>query len=269
MSDLIKKDYPAVDNFEGWEDGVEGHDRPQGAGVIQGTSVKFTNDSTWVTRDKIELESNLELVAVDVARVVQKWEDGSPIETIVLEPHQKFPDIESMNEAIPRDQWVEGPDGKPRGPWQAQHILYMVDLMTMEKYTFATGTVGGRIAIGELRDKLVWMRRVRGLNVYAVIVLRDKFMNTRFGGRQRPFFSIVRWVKLGTEGGDVAALPAPATPVADSPSLVLEPSLKEELNDSIDDLPGLGTAETPPKKPAKPGKAAAKNGKRANTLEAG
>src|SRR6516162_4538713 len=114
MSALVKKELPTVDNFAGWEDGVEGHERPEGAGVIQGTLVKFTNDSAWVTRDDDEIPSDLELVAVDVARVVQRWENGSPVETRVLEPGEKFPDIEAMNDAIPRDQWGEGPDGKPR-----------------------------------------------------------------------------------------------------------------------------------------------------------
>jgi hypothetical protein len=269
MSALVKKEMPAVDNFAGWEDGVEGHERPEGAGIIQGTLVKFTNDSTWVTRDDDELPSDLELVAVDVARVVQKWEDGSPVETIPLEPGQKFPDVDAMNAEIPQDQWGEGPDGKPRGPWQAQHILYLVDLKTMDKYTFATGTVGGRIAVGDLRDKLVWMRRVRGPAVYPIVTLADKFMNTKFGGRQRPHFQIVRWVKLGGEG--VEALPPP--PATPTPAVTLapvqEPTLAEEMNDSIDDLPGLGTAESTSPKPAKASVKAAPNRKRVSTLEAG
>ncbi|HMF06895.1 MAG TPA: hypothetical protein VKE72_07775, partial [Methylocella sp.] len=203
----MKKDPASIDNFAGWEDGVEGDDQPQNAGIIQGSLVKFTNEAAWVTRDGDELSANLELVAVDVARVVQRWQDQQPIETIILEPHQKFPDIEEMNEKIPHKEWVKGPDGQLRGPWQAQHILYLLDPNTMDKLTFPTGTTGGRIAIRELRDKLVWMRRLRGPNVYPVITLADKYMNTRFGGRQRPHFVIRRWVRLGGDGGEVEALP--------------------------------------------------------------
>jgi hypothetical protein len=269
MSNLIKKELPAVDNFGGWNDGVEGHDRPQGAGVIQGGLLKFSNEATWVTRDDDEIPTDIvNLVVVDVARVVQRWESGRPIKTIILEPHQNFPDIEMMNEEVPREQWVEGPDGHPRGPWQAQHILYLVDLETLEKYTYPTGTAGGVIAVGELVEKLVWMRRLKGPNVYPAVVLTDTFMKTRFGGRQRPYFKIVRWVRLGGEGDAAEALPPPpTTPAAQAVPLVpvQEPSLSEEMNDSIDDLPGLGTAETtsPAKKPAK-----ASNGKRASKSEA-
>src|SRR6516165_1882788 len=128
MSDIVKKDRPnVIDGFEGWEDRFEGDDRPEGAGIIQGILLKFTNEATWVTRDGDELPANLELVAVDVGRVLQKWQDQQPVETIILEPHQKFPDIEKMNEETPKEEWVEGPDGQMRGPWQAQHIVYLLD----------------------------------------------------------------------------------------------------------------------------------------------
>jgi hypothetical protein len=124
----------------------------------------------------------------------------------------------------------------------------LLDLKTMDRFTFATGTTGGRIAIGELRDKLVWMRRVRGPNVYPVVTLGDVFMKTRYGGRQRPHFQIVRWVRLGGEGaGEAAALPAPAQPVAaDSPPLVPGPT--EDLNDSVSDI-GCEEVSEPVKPP--------------------
>src|SRR6516164_9612391 len=239
-NDVVKKDPTSIDNFAGWDDGVEGDDRPQGAGIIQGNLIKFTNEAMWVTRDGDELSADLELVAVDVGRVVQKWSDGQPVETIILEPHQKFPDVEEMNEKVPKREWVEGPDGNMRGPWQAQHILYLFDAGPMDKYTFPTGTTGGRIAIGELRDKLVWMRRLRGPSVHPVITLADKFMNTKWGGRQSPHFKIVRWVSLGGEGSEVEALPPPpptppaqqTTAQSESPlKEVKEPTIQEDMND--------------------------------------
>src|SRR6516165_1466783 len=169
MNDIVKKDPTSIDGFAGWNDGVEGDDRPEGgAGVIQGVLIKFTNEGKWVTRDGDELPADLELAAIEVLRVVQKWTpDGQPDgPPVILEPDQKFPDIEEMNDKAPREEWGEGPDGKPRGPYQGQHVLYLLDLKTMDKYTYPTGTGGGRIAIRELRDKLVWMRRWRGSNVY-------------------------------------------------------------------------------------------------------
>jgi hypothetical protein len=240
---MKKEGRPAVDNFEGWEDGIEGHERPQGAGIIQGVLLKFGNDAAWTTRDQEEISPDLELVVVDLARVTQRWQDGQAVETRILEPGEKFPDVDAMNEAIPRTEWIEGPTGEPRGPWQNQHLVYLLDLQTMDRFTFATGTTGGRIAVRELRDKLVWMRRLRGPNVYATVTLGDTFMPTKFGGRQRPHFTIVRWVRLGSEVPvEAAALPAPAETAA--LPLVESPPVAEDLNDDLPD-------DLAPPKPAK------------------
>jgi hypothetical protein len=282
MSDIVKKDPTSLDNFAGWEDGIEGSDRPQGGGIIQGVKIKLSNTAAWLQRDDEEMPPNLELIAINVLRVVQMWgADGMPVneETIILEPHQMFPDIEAMNEKVPRSKWVEGPDGQMRGPYQASHVLYLLDPQSMDKYSYPTSTVGGRIAIRELRDKIMWMRRLRGPNTYPVIILSTTFMNTRFGGRERPHFKIVRWVRLGGEGGEVEALPPPAHPTTSPPepplNEVAEPSLQEDLNDSLPDFDENAKAAAPPlpnprrdlKKPAKP--SAKKPPPKRNILDAG
>ena len=173
-----------VDGFAGFEDEVEGATQPESRGVIHGTRIKFTNEATWVTSDDEELPAELELIVVDIGRVVQRWNDGQPIETIVLAPGQKYPDVNALNAAVPKDEWTEGPDGKPRGPWQAQFIVYLLNGQTMDRYTYPTGTIGGAIAVCDLVDRTNWMRRFRGPDVFPVVALADVFMRTRFGGRQ-------------------------------------------------------------------------------------
>jgi len=106
VTNIVKQEATAVDSFAGWDDSTEGQERSEGAGLIQGTLLKFSNSATWITRDDDVIEPTLELVAVEVLRVVQKWCDGKPVETKILGPGEKFPDIDAMNEAIPRDQWV-------------------------------------------------------------------------------------------------------------------------------------------------------------------
>jgi hypothetical protein len=100
--------------------------------VIKGALVKFTNEGTWVTGDD-ELSSELELVVVDIARVVQKWppDEGPPIETRMLGPGEKFPNITALNEATPQSEWRTGPDGVKKGPWQACHIVYFLNPKTI------------------------------------------------------------------------------------------------------------------------------------------
>ena len=147
-------------------------------------------------------------------RIVQKWIDQKPVETRILEPGEKFPDIEALNEAAPKSEWHEGPDGKMHGPWQIQQILYLLNLDTMDRFTFPTGTVGGFIAIRELVDKTTWMRKLRGPNVYPRVALRDLFMNTKYGGRQRPHFEVKGWVQLGSDGSRRSAAGAEADFIA-------------------------------------------------------
>jgi hypothetical protein len=271
--------------FNGWNDDTENSDDDRGGGggggIIQGTLIKFTNEAKWVTRDGDELPKNLGLVAVSVVRVVQKWTpdrepDGPPL---ILEPNQKFPNIEEMNNKAPREEWGEGPDGKPCGPYQGQHVLYLLDLETMDKYTYPTSTVGGRIAIRDLRDKLCFMRKLRGPDVYPVVTLSDTFFPTRFGGRQRPHFVIKQpggWVRLGGggEGGEVQAVTPPSSPATpqqaldqfakpaakpapqtDLPLTTVEtPTLGEEMNDALPsfDAPAAAKLEiaSEPKAPA-------------------
>jgi hypothetical protein len=201
-----------VDGFAGYESRTEGGDQQQASNVIQGSVVKFTNEANWVTRDGMELSPDLELVAIDVTRVVQKWKDQVPVETRRLEPGEKFPDLDQLNADTPRSEWGKGPDGQPRGPWQNQHILYLLDPATLDQFSYPTGTVGGAAAIGELVKKIKIMRNFKGPHVYPVVCLSDKLMQTKFGGRQRPHFLIKRWVPMGNGSEEHVLLPAPTRP---------------------------------------------------------
>jgi hypothetical protein len=225
-----------LDGFTGYDDRVEGDDRPQGGAVIQGVIIKFSNEGEWITGDGDELSRELELVAVDIARIVQKWINQKPEETIFVAPGQKFPDIEEMNEKAPRSEWRENLNGEMVGPWQMQNALYLVDLQTLDKYTYPTSTTGGSIAIRELCDKVKWMRRRRP-DTNAVVTLSDVHMNTRFGGRQRPHFKIVRWIGLDGEGALSTSKPlALEGGTAALVHEVKEPSLKEDLDDDLPDF---------------------------------
>src|SRR5262249_36906747 len=84
--------------------------------------------------------------------------------------------------------------------------------VTMDRFSFPTGTVGGSIATRDLTDKVKWMRKFRGENVFAVVSLGDTFMNARFGGRQRPHFEVKRWIRFGGGGEPLAVAGPPPVP---------------------------------------------------------
>jgi hypothetical protein len=221
-----------VDGFDEFEDGIEGNEERTGS-VVQRPIIGFTNEAEWVNKDSDEkLPADRELVAIQHFRIVQKWKDGAPVkdEERVLEPGEKWPDVRKLNDAVPREEWVDGPDGQPRGPWRAQHVIRLFDPRTMERFSYPTGTVGGGIAIRDLCERIRLMRQYRGENVYPVVTLTNVFMPTRYGGRQRPHFNIVKWITLGSGGGVLS----PTTPSAlPGPQTITPPSAKEVTGDEV------------------------------------
>jgi hypothetical protein len=219
---------PLVDGFDGYNDRVEGtDDDSEVAGrLIQGTLIKFTNEAKWVTREGEEISPTLELIPVDALRVVQKWDVKRPVETIIVPLNEKIPNVDALNAKCPREEWRMY-QGKLIGPWQFQRVVYFIDPLTMDKFTWPTGTTGGGICVREeLVEKVKLMRQFRSEHCYMVCTLSDTFMNTKNGGRQRPHLIVKRWVTLG--GGDIKVLPEPEL------KTVTEPTLKEQMgNDEV------------------------------------
>ena len=80
---------------------------------------------------------------------------------------------------------------------------------------FLTSTIGGGIAVRDLRASTDMARRLRGNdNLFARIQLRDAFMKTGTGGRQRPAFTVIDYISIGNPGSPGGAqLNAPVGPI--------------------------------------------------------
>jgi hypothetical protein len=226
-----------------YENESDGFNQPDEANrIIVGLMEKF-NDGEWTTGG-LPADKKRRIVAVATNTIIQRWKDGETIETITEKP---LPDVKLLNETVPREEWEIGING-PREPYQITHVVYLLNLDDAERTTFINSTVGAAIAVSRLKDKVVWMRRMRGENVFAQLDLTWAPMPTRFGMRKRPEFRIIGWIVLGPGGG---ALPPsseqpkqlpPAAPKQDvgprqtaplAPKKVEEPSLAEELDDDI------------------------------------
>jgi hypothetical protein len=253
---LITATPPPFDGLDGYTDKVEGTENRKNSGLLRGTVLKFGNTAEWEIKDDGEvLGPEIRLILTDVARVVTKWgADKKPAETVVLGHGEQFPDVEDWNDKTPKSEWIDGLNG-PRGPWQTQQIVYFVDPRSMAQFSWPTSTTGGAIAIRELMDSVKAMRRFRP-GACPLIELSSKFMNTKFGGRQRPHFVIHNWVGLPGNEPQPAALPAPTATVQS----VKPVTLQEELNDEIP------TFENPKENKGKPAKQrAAKKAAQAST----
>jgi hypothetical protein len=237
MGEVVKPKPQALDNFGSFDDSVQGiDDDGRSAGILAGIRLKFLNTARWETPDGDDY-TDRELTAINVRRTEIYWGEDAPKEVRELAPGEKYRDLEALNKTIPKSEWREGPDGKPQGPWQRQHILELVNLEDMQRYSWPTSTIGGSRCIRDLRDRILLMRRFRGENVYPTVRLTDTFMPTRHGGRQRPHLEVKSWIKIGTEETEAAlpqqqqaALPqtsAPAQPATTEHS-VSEPTAKAQ-----------------------------------------
>jgi hypothetical protein len=129
-------------------------------------------------------------------RVVQKWQDKLPIETVILKRGQNL-DLKRMNEDTPKREWVKGPDGKLCGPWQRQYLVYLLNPKTMTRYTFVTGSLGGGVAVRELEQAIDDRQKWAQKSLRPIVTLSDAHWPTQFGDRRRPEFLIVDWRDFG------------------------------------------------------------------------
>jgi hypothetical protein len=228
------KDKQVVAADDRYDDGFS-DSTPTGR-TIQGSFLKFA-EGKW-TESGVPVPVSLKLWTIETTTVIQRWKDQRVIEEISERP---LSDVNELNAAVPQEEWERDRNGKPKPPYQLTAILYLLNPETMEKYTFPTSTVGGSIAVSELKDSVAFMRRYRGESTLAVVELSSKLMRTQYGDRLRPFFKILEW--RAPSGGAASLPPAQnTTPPAiaaptTAPSLpskkVEEPTRREMLGDEV------------------------------------
>lgn len=166
--------------------------------LIKGTKLKFL-DGEWVSRDG-PISPDTELVVINVIKALQKWVPGrnGPAVTQVLSAGEKFPDLDALNNAAPEEEWRDH-FGKQVGPWEGVYAAYLVNMSTMETFTFVApiGTVGSKLAVLDLKERIRLARAVRNAPVFAIVSLNSVLMPTKWGGRDRPHFEVKRYELLG------------------------------------------------------------------------
>ena len=206
--------------------------------VIQGEILRCV-DGHWGIRDGTVIPPETVLLAIATNEAMQCWRDQTPVDTIIKRPDEPLPDVDELNAQIPRETWELGLDGQPRPPWQHVYIAYFVNIADASLYTFINSTIGARIAVEKLRDRVKWMRALRGANVAPLVQLDAREMRTKFGTKMRPEFTIIEWREIGGGGGGRGLQNEPARQIAQSnPAAqvgrpVRPVTASEEMNDQI------------------------------------
>ena len=178
--------------------------------IIKGQILKWNETSGWCDRDGLRPPETM--LAIALSEALQCWKNRKPVETIVDKP---LPDVNDLNEAVPRSEWELDLAGKPKGPWSHQVIVYLIDPTSGGFYTYLNSTIGARIVVEQLKEKVITMRALRGARVVPVVKLSHRPMKTSFGIKHRPEFEVLDWRHWGGGG---SAVSGPATPQISGPT---------------------------------------------------
>jgi hypothetical protein len=203
---------------------VDGFDERDDAPTGGGDFVKFdaATESKWFRRDGSPVSKG-PYVPIDCQKELIRWQDKKIVDRLAPQAGEPFPTADELNEKIPKSEWEEGFDGAPKGPWQLQYTIFLIDPANGAKIIAANSTTGHKIAYAELKDCIQTMRQIRGERVYPLVQLGAKPMRSKYGIKLRPSFEIIGW--RGHGGAPLPALP-PGKPVT-------PPSSDEIISDAI------------------------------------
>jgi hypothetical protein len=196
--------------------------------LIQGGRAKWI-DKVW-TMDGTPPREEDRFLATGTGFALQRWVDGLP-EVILKEPGKSLPDVDELNDAIPRDEWPIGKfTGQPEPPWKVVAFVYLLRLHDAAMFTHINNTWGTRMCVRSVRERIRNMGVLRGASVFPIVRPTSAPMpSKKFPGRFRPELEIVHWRQIG--GNQPAQIEPPKQVEIGKP--VEEPTTKEEMNDEI------------------------------------
>jgi hypothetical protein len=206
--------------------------------VIRGTLLKYSKNLWTLGQDKLPAPRDFRAVAIETRAAWVKWQDGKPVDYIWRILGRPLPGEDELPD---QDQklWERDEKGEPKRPWQNTRFLHLIEPSTFEAFTFSTQSFGGRMAVGELSDRIQLTRIARpGARPIITLGTSSYVVSSRrhLGQIPRPLFTIVGWV--GGQPKDEASPMVPkeiVKPSAPSPAKVpATPSMHgDDMNDEI------------------------------------
>jgi hypothetical protein len=164
-------------------------DADRTANPARGVEFVFNNSAYVTVGDKSPISG--QVIIIDRAEGWRFLKAGCQPEWIMRRLGEPKPE----QPICPEETWpVSSYSGEPECPWKYTLYIQGLKVGTGEAVTFATSTIGGRVAVDELTDQIQSMRRLGRAGALPIIELCTKMMPTKkFGNRPRPWFKIVGW----------------------------------------------------------------------------
>jgi hypothetical protein len=163
------------------------------ATLLKGSIVKFVDGIYKANKTEIleQAPQGPVFVVVRILTAWVHWQGGRPIEHKITHAGQSHPWREELGDDD-RTEWELGVGGLPSDPWRDTRYVYLIGPHTAKTYTFVTDSVGGRQAVGELKEAIMTARHARP-DALPVVQLAASNMKTKYGVKPRPDFKIVDW----------------------------------------------------------------------------
>jgi hypothetical protein len=191
--------------------------------LIQGAILKCV-DGHWSAED--ENMTGATLLVLHLTRAARHRIENEIVQTI-CEDREALPDVKKLNAAIPEDQWNVF-QGTPQPPWKIEYLVYLLNPGDASLYTYLNATYGAMRAWNKLKDKITWMRALRG-EVLPIVELSSAPFPTDHGRKIGPIFRPVNWTSLKEAPRRIGSgKPAPAIGKPVEPVTV-----EEEFSDKI------------------------------------
>jgi hypothetical protein len=220
-STSIAKTDNVKDDFDFADDGA----------IASITAFEKFKDGEW-TINGLPADPDRRLAVLGVLHNIRRWQNERIVETLTDKP---LPDLEDLNASVPKGEWEMDLNGNPRPPYEHAHDVYLLNLVTGERSTHSSATVGTAIAVDRLKDKVKHMRLIyQNPNIVPQVELGWAPMNTKYGPRKRPDFKIIGWLDFTNNSNNPAlppSAPKPLPPV--KLPQVAERTSEQALNDEI------------------------------------
>jgi len=164
--------------------------------VTHGVIARWSENTGWTTREGQPLPTPMLLLGFGT--VLRRWKDKRPY----YNTDSPLPDPETLNSAIPVEEWELDLAGHPTPPWKLCYVFYLVNVTTGRLHTFAHDTYGTLLCYEAIKEQCFVKQWLTGTFVMPIVQLeKAPWKSAKYGMQMRPHFEPIEWREPPRAGG--------------------------------------------------------------------
>ena len=164
--------------------------------VTHGVIARWSENTGWTTREGQPLPTPMLLLGFGT--VLRRWKDKRPY----YNTDSPLPDPETLNSAIPVEEWELDLAGHPTPPWKLCYVFYLVNVTTGRLHTFAHDTYGTLLCYEAIKEQCFVKQWLTGMFVMPIVQLeKAPWKSAKYGMQMRPHFEPIEWREPPRAGG--------------------------------------------------------------------